>query len=112
MPMRTCRTIRNDARSELLGYLEAELIGPVAGSEETVVDQPHRRYISAVLYPLKTTTEEVTTEEEVEGPGGSAKDDTPDDPVTLSNGWMPSSVAISFYVSASQITCRTWGAAY
>jgi hypothetical protein len=112
MPMRTCRAIRDDARAELLGYLEAELIGPVGGSEETVVDQPHRRYVSAVLYPQKTTTIEMTTEEEAEGPGGSAKDDTPDDPVTLSNSWMPSSAAISFFVSSSQISCRPWGAAY
>ena len=100
-------------RDEMVDYLRRHLVGPFSGPDEVLTDVPHRRYLMAVLFPRESDANVELDEEELELPGGGPKDEQPEDPVTLSNSWMPSSLGLSFFVSSCEgVRCDTWGSRY
>jgi hypothetical protein len=101
-------------REAVVEFLERHLIGPFEGTSEQLTDMPDRRYLLGVLYPQETASDEMLIEEENEtGGGGGGRDDIAEDPVALSNSWMPSSVGLSFYLSGTEVvTCEVWGSVY
>lgn len=101
------------ARVEVVDFVRRELIGPAGGDDELLGDPPHRRYLMGTLYPRETTTAELEDIEPQDEADGSLGDELADDPVTLAHEWMPSSIGVSFYVSAgATLACEVWGAHY
>ena len=103
-------------RDEVVGFLRAQVMGPVGGSSETLEEPPTTRYILGVLYPKAVSTDvafEDSDEPEVDG-GATDKllAGAADDPVALSSQWMPSSVGVSFYIEAPEIDVFTDGYSY
>jgi hypothetical protein len=100
-------------RTLVFEYLSRQVLGPYDGPTELVHDQPFRRYLMGTLYPANAATEEVLQNEVEEASGGSIGEEIADDPVTMANSWMPSSIGLSFYVGgADAIECKVWGARY
>src|SRR5687767_2987827 len=96
-------------QAAVTAFLRQELIGPAGGEDELLHDPPHRRYLMGTLYPKQTSTAELEELEEQDGSGGSVGEELADDPVTLANEWMPSSIGLSFFVhSQPQITVDVW----
>jgi len=103
----------HNGREAILQYLERHLVGPVNGAEELLADVPNRRYLMATLFPRESEADTELQEEEQEAPGPASKDEVAEDPVALSNSWMPSSVGLSFFVSQpGLVKCSVWGARY
>lgn len=100
-------------RSAMLSYLRAHVVGPQDGPNEVVREQPYKRYLMGTLYPADATSDEVLADEVEDSVGGSVGEELADDPVTLANSWLPSSIGISFYVGgAASLTCKVSGARY
>jgi hypothetical protein len=106
-------------RDRILHYLEKELIGPEGGPKEVLENEkPQMRYTMGVLFPRSTSAEDLeedlSAEESSEGPEPAPpKEDRTDDPVNLSNQWMPSSIGLSFYFEGSKsFDMEVWGATY
>lgn len=106
-------------RDRILRYLEDELIGPEGDAEEVLEDEkPQMRYTMGVLFPKSTSVEDLgedlSAEESSEGPEPAPpEEDRADDPVNLSNQWMPSSIGLSFYFKGSgSFEVEVWGATY
>lgn len=100
-------------RDRIVAYLRRQLIGPESPTEE-LRDAPSYRYTMAVLYPREVAVDIVTSEEDLDEMGGGVGEELADDPVTLANQYLPSSVGISFFVEDGPTTlgCQVWGAAY
>ena len=100
-------------RLKIIDYLRAHSIGPVGGLDETLREFPHKRYLMGTLYAENATSSEVLIEEVDEGGGGSDGDELADDPVSMANSWLPSSLGLSFFIAAeSPIDCGVWAARY
>lgn len=78
-------------RDSIVEYLEAQLIGPSKGAEETLKskDIPHLYYLMGALFPQGVGSGEIEEEED---------DRLDDDPIGMAYQLMPSSVGLSFYV--------------
>lgn len=103
-----------EGRLKILEYLKKELIGPVDGLNE-VLDSvpPHKRYTLGVLFPVDTSIDNELIEEEDESRGIVLKEDTVDDPVTLSGQWMPSSMGLSFFFQGDpELIVEAYGSIY
>jgi hypothetical protein len=65
------------------------------------------------LYPQDVPTSDILADEEEDEFGTSVGEDAADDPVTLANSWLPSSLGLTFYFSGDPlIECDVWGARY
>jgi len=105
------------AREELLRYLRRQLIGPAGGVTELIEEPPNRRYLMGTLYPQDTDLQRTLTRsaeviessapEELSEETRFAGDTVPD-----ANSWLPSSVGISFYTGAEELTLICRGARY
>ncbi len=103
----------SDTRSQVVDFLHAHAVGPLNGVNETLHESPHKRYLMGTLYPANASSGELLTEEVDDTTGGSVGEELADDPVTLANSWMPSSIGISFFiVGMPALTCSVWGARY
>jgi hypothetical protein len=101
------------ARDDLVDYLTKHIVGPFDGPNEQIRDIPNRRYLCATLYPLNVKNTEILEEEEVDASGAGGEDGESDDPVTLANEWMPSSIGLTFYMQGTDtLECQLWGAVY
>jgi hypothetical protein len=100
-------------RDRIVAYLRRQLIGPES-ADEVLRDAPSYRYTMAVLYPREVMSDIVTAEEDLDESGGGVGEELTDDPVTLANQYLPSSVGISFFIEGDDATlgCDVWGAAY
>lgn len=85
-------TIYQEARNELVHYLETQLIGPVGGIEEHLQDAPHKRYLMGILSPPAACVDETDESQD--------EDSTTE---ALSNDFKPSSMALSFAVQANSV---------
>lgn len=76
-------------RQDIVEYLNRQLVGPVS-ADELINDKPHKRYLMGILFPIEAVEDEVDEEtpEEV------------DNSVSLASEFKPSSMALSFSVSA------------
>ena len=82
-----------DARTEFISYMKSQLIGPVNGPEENLVnDQPHKRYLKGILFPPAACVDET---DESDGEESSTE--------ALSNDFKPSSMAMSFAIENNSI---------
>ncbi|QRN94557.1 hypothetical protein JRI60_36335 [Archangium violaceum] len=103
----------NDIRTQVVHFLHAHAVGPLNGANETLHEAPHKRYLMGTLYPTNASSGELLTEEVDDTTGGSVGEELADDPVTLANSWMPSSIGVSFFiVGTPSLTCCVWGARY
>lgn len=106
------------SREDLLGYLRQQLIGPVGDVAELIEEPPNRRYLMGTLYPQDTDRQQTLTEgAEVTEPDSApeeASEETrfADDTVPDANAWLPSSMGISFYTDADELTLVCRGARY
>lgn len=116
--MDTDRATLDDVRDRFVRFLEKELVGPTDGETETLTDPPHRRYLAGTLYPRPN--DEVVEHEDAATPeqsdlddendpepyDGVAESDTQptDAPVEASTRFLPSSLGISFFTTATSIT--------
>lgn len=75
-------------RSEIINYINRQLVGPLS-ENELINDKPHKRYLIGILFPVAAIEDE-------------EDEDTPDevnDTVSLASEFKPSAMAISFALS-------------
>lgn len=76
-------------RSEIIDYINRQLVGPLSDNE-LINDKPHKRYLIGILFPVAAIEDE-------------EDEDTPDeinDAVSLASEFKPSAMALSFAISA------------
>lgn len=78
------------ARSELVDYLKAQLIGPAGGEKEKLQDVPHKRYLMGTLFPPAARLDDSNDRQGEDSASES-----------LANDFKPSSMALSFAVQAN-----------
>jgi hypothetical protein len=90
------------------------LVGPVGGETELLADPPSYLYTAGLLFPSGVTTDLLTVGEGGDGGDGGAGKELVDDAVSLANERLPSSVALSFYVTGSEprLDCTVAAARY
>ncbi|WP_040880182.1 helicase-related protein [Marinobacterium rhizophilum] len=83
----------DDNREKIVEYLNKELVGPAEGEREEILDKPHKRYLMGVLFPKAAIEDEhdSNTPEEI------------DNSVSLASEFKPSSMALSFAVTAASV---------
>lgn len=102
------------ARNSIIEYLKKDLIGPPAGTEEILRENPVTYYMSGILYPQKTSIESEDNADQDEGKlevsGDQSENANLDSPVSQANQFYPSSMGISFYVRSKKpeiiVTCE------
>jgi hypothetical protein len=111
-------------RSDLVDFVERDLIGPAHGEDEILEDQPRIRYVAGVLFPQESVRnesaaaggveEEAASAEPGDGeivetngeastpeaadPRGEGPEADHDETVTLANTYRPSAMGLSFMV--------------
>ena len=94
------------ARNSIIEYLKKDLIGPPAGTEETLRENPVTYYMSGILYPQKTSIESEDNADQDEGKlevsGDQSENANLDSPVSQANQFYPSSMGISFYMRSKK----------
>lgn len=111
--------IYSDIREKIVEYLKQELLGPRGGDDETLTEEPFQRYTTGVLFPLEESFAHSAPdllneqEEEPQGNTGSSEEDQGDDPISLANQTLPSSLGMSFFIRHNPvIRLRIVGAKY
>lgn len=133
--------MNTDFRTDIVSFLEAQLIGPAGGENESFSnDLPHTRYMMGILFPqeaheeqaalpqaglLGSSTDPDAAEEakdvadditiELEQPrrrAGSKDEFSEEDPTFLAGKWQPSSVGVTFSFTGDALDVRVWGASY
>jgi len=103
-------------RQRVVEYLQQKLVGPEQGEREVLLEEPHKRYTSGVLYPRESAIDPVIEEDEedsIGGIGGDEDNDLIDDPLVLANQFLPSSMGMSFYMrDESDLNVRIEAARY
>ncbi len=89
-----------DDRALLVDYLSRQLIGPIEGDREWLLDAPHQRYLMGTLFPKRSDSAATQDGDEQDDRGGEVGEERADDPISLANQYMPSSLALSFLVTA------------
>ncbi|MCP3138689.1 helicase-related protein [Pyxidicoccus xibeiensis] len=103
----------SDIRAQVVDFLHAHVVGPLNGVSDPLEEPPYKRYLMGTLYPANASSGELLAEEVDDTTGGSVGEELADDPVTLANSWMPSSIGVSFFiVGAPVLKCQAWGARY
>jgi hypothetical protein len=87
-------------RQAIVEYALCQLIGPVGGEFELLAEQPHRRYLTGILFPTNAEADDALPDDiqdDAAGdvPGGLGEDQS-DDPVSLASQRLPSAVGVSF----------------
>lgn len=97
----------SDDRELVVKYLRRQLIGPLGGPTETLLDSPHQRYLMGTLFPQRSDATATHDGDEDDDRGGEFSnrrgqfsDGQADDPISLANQYMPSSVALSFLMQS------------
>lgn len=96
---------RGADRQLVLGYLTAQLIGPVDGPEEILGERPDRRYLSGILFPGEADADPILDGDIVDDMPAPLGEDLEEDPVALTGQLLPASVGLSF-VTASWMPLR------
>lgn len=77
-------------RRKITDYINRQLVGP-SSDDELINDTPHKRYLMGILFPVAA----IVDEEDEESP------DQINDTISLASEFKPSSMALSFAVSAN-----------
>lgn len=107
---------RADIRDRVSEEIKNLLIGPYDGTNEVVSGRLSLRYLAGILYPVGSTRGQLQQEESPESAGTGGGDEFSADsenPLSLANEMLPSSVAISFCVyKGSDVNVATSGGQY
>jgi hypothetical protein len=76
-------------RNKIVEYINQQLVGP-SSEDELINDKPHKRYLMGILFPIEAVEDDVD----------DANPDEVDNSVSLASEFKPSSMALSFAVSA------------
>ncbi|KRD41328.1 hypothetical protein ASE38_17110 [Cellulomonas sp. Root930] len=98
----------NQVRSEVVGHLKEQYLGPAHGAEEILPQRPDRVYLVGTLYPRGRSAPPM--DGDVLGEEGA--DDGLDESIELANAWNPASAAISFLHDGPSITCTVAAGRY
>ena len=112
--------VEEEVRDRFVGFLLNELVGPMGGATEVICDPPNRRYLAGTIFPrpgdaridsavqgvLQTDLRDELDPKKYEETFG-AEGQAPSAPVEASTKFLPSSMGVSFFTSASEIvvTC-------
>ena len=124
--MTTSTPFVNDTRFAAVRFLETQLVGPADGPTEVLPfrERPVNRYLMGILFPQEPQAEVPvhTYQDLIEPPEDAVEDDlssnerddtgAPQDPTFLAGKWQPSSVGLSLYTDAPELTASVWGALY
>jgi hypothetical protein len=97
-------------QQKIVDYVSAQLIGPMNGPEESLVDPPSKRYLMGMLFPQNLDTDEAFGGEDLDEQANNAEYFNPVAPdaeknadvsVSLATQFMPSSVGLSFLLKAT-----------
>ncbi|MGN6268462.1 MAG: helicase-related protein [Sphingomonas sp.] len=93
-----------NVRTLLLRRLEADLVGPKNGPEETIDERPSARYLTGMLYPQQSEfSEEEDDSLDAENGGGSSGDeDEQREATSLFRSFKPATCGFSFAVEAEE----------
>lgn len=93
------------AREEIVDYLRRQLIGPAGmdGESETIAEGPGHRYLLGMLFPRRAPSGEAFEADVLDTACADIGEEVEDDPVALASQHMPSSVGLSFVVSAGTV---------
>jgi hypothetical protein len=92
---------KSDVRDLVNGEIRKLLIGPYDGADEVVSGRLSLRYLSGILYPVGSTRNQIQAEDDGASTDVGGSDEftaDTDNPLSLANEMLPSSVAISFCV--------------
>ena len=107
---------RADIRDRVSEEIKSLLIGPYNGPNEVVSGRLSLRYLAGILYPVGSTRGQLQQEESPEAAEPGAGDEFSADsenPLSLANEMLPSSVAISFCVhKGSEVFVKASGGRY
>jgi hypothetical protein len=105
-------------RRLVLEYLERQLVGPIGADDELLGEQPHRRYLTGILFPSEADADiELAEDIQDETPGevtGRLGEDQGDEPIALTGQRLPSAVGVSFVLPSwspvrAEITAARYG---
>ena len=87
-------------REAILHYIQRQLLGPADGEQELLLEPPHRRYLTGMLFPtdadaVESLQDDIQDDAAGDVSGGYGEDQS-DDPVSLAGQRLPSAVGISF----------------
>lgn len=93
-----------NVRTLLLRRLEADLVGPKGGPEETIEERPSARYLTGILYPQQSefSKEEDDSLDAENGGGSTGEDDEQRDATSLFRSFKPATCGFSFSVEAEE----------
>ena len=117
------RALQEQTRLQVVEFLRREVLGPAGGEEEVLLDPPNRRYLIGTLFPRSSTsgsaadTPRLQSELEDESDPGSRdglleKDTATEAALESSTQFLPSSLGLSFFTSADQISVSVAAARY
>lgn len=93
-------------RDLIVAYANRQLIGPVDGEFEYLPEQPHRRYLTGMLFPVASDAatavplpDDIQDDAAGDVPGEFGEDQS-EDPVSLAGQRLPSAVGVSFILPA------------
>ena len=85
-----------DDRQAIVEYLGGQLVGPLDGPEEVLGEYPHKRYLTAILFPREAETAVELDDDIADEGAGEAGEESSEDPIALAAQQLPSSLGLSF----------------
>src|SRR5688572_9478020 len=92
-------TMSADARAQLIGIMERDLIGPRGEADEIVTDKPSDRYITGALYPRPPKDADDKPVDEDDRDPESEETGGPGDAIDLGSMQRPTSLGLSVLIS-------------
>lgn len=83
-------------RTEIIDYLARHIVGPRDGEDESIPQEPHRYYLSGVLFPVKEEDAAEYTADDVDGKCEDSDTVAAEQVSTLSGKIRPSSMGVEF----------------
>jgi hypothetical protein len=117
------RSPQEKTRLQVVDFLRREVLGPTDGEQEVLLDPPNRRYLIGTLYPRASisdaNTESTGLQSDLENEsdpliraGVQEKDTATEAAMESSTQFLPSSLGLSFFTSADQISISVSAARY
>lgn len=98
----------NQLRTDFVGYLRRQYLGPQGDEQEILQDRPDRVYLLGTLYPRGPAAQRM----DGDVLGDDVHDEALDEPIELANAWHPASAAISFLHDGAELVCSLSAARY
>lgn len=97
-------TPQRNVRTLLLRRLEADLVGPKGGPDETIDERPSARYLTGILYPQQSefSEEEDDSLDSENGGGSTGEEDEQREATSLFRSFKPATCGFSFSVEGGE----------